>query len=176
MKKLLAIIISSVLLIAVMPTAFAVSPIESINGQDSKSVKGTYEAGGLTQTVYSVDIKWGSMEFKYTDLTEGTWNPADHSYDGTVNAVWSCVEGANKITVINHSNAPVKATLSYTPESAYSEIGGTFSNNELTLPTAVGTANDSAPQKDAALTLNGALKKDTANEKIGTVTVSLDNN
>lgn len=174
MKKVLTIFLSLALLSMASVTAFAASPITSEGGSDSANVKGTYTAGTAATTVYSVDITWGSMEFTYTDASQGTWNPETHAYDDIVAAKWSCVEGANKITVTNHSNAAVKAQFSYASESKYSEISGAFTNATLNLNSAVGTAFLSAPSGSSTLSLTGELSSDTlASTKIGTVTVTL---
>lgn len=174
MKKLLVIILSVAMLCTASVAAFAANPIRSIGGTDSVNVSGTYVPGGATSTVYYVDITWGSMEFTYTDAAEGTWNPQDHTYDNSTAAAWSCADGANKITVTNHSNAPVKATLKYETATGFDAITGTFDKGTLSLVTAVGTAKDNAPAETALLTLSGALSKDTAAKtKIGTVTVTL---
>ena len=176
MKKVLAIILSLALLSMVSVTAFAASPITSIGGSDSADVKGTYAAGSAATTVYRVDIAWGSMAFTYTDASQGTWNPENHQYDGAGTGTWSCAEGADKITVTNHSNAAVIAQFSYTPESGYNVINGTFSNETLNLATAVGTAVANAPSGSVTLSLTGELSSATAaNTKIGSVTVTLGN-
>lgn len=179
MKKLLVIILSVAMLCTASVAAFAANPITSITdgwNSDSFDVNGTYVPGSTTSTVYYVDITWGSMEFTYTDAAEGTWDPQNHKYTGSTPAAWSCEDGANKITVTNHSNAPVKATLKYETATGFDAITGTFDNGTLNLATAVGTAKDNAPAATALLTLSGALSKDTAaNTKIGTVTVTLGN-
>lgn len=174
MKKVLTIILSLALLSMVSVTAFAASPITANGESDSAEVKGTYVVGGTATTVYSVDIAWGSMDFIYTDASQGTWNPQTHEYDGAASAKWSCAADANKITVTNHSNAAVNAQFSYAPESEYSGINGIFSNEILNLNSAVGTEASNAPSGSVTLSLSGALSSDTAADtKIGTVTVTL---
>ena len=174
MKKVLTIILTLALLSMTSVTAFAASSITANGGSDSAEVKGTYVAGGTATTVYSVDITWGSMDFTYTDASQGTWNPQTHQYDDAASAKWSCAADANKIEVTNHSNAAVIAQFSYASESGYSGISGAFSKNTLNLDTAEGTAFSSAPSGSVALSLNGELSSDTsASTKIGTVTVTL---
>ena len=176
MKKVWAILLILSLLSLASATCFAANPITSIGGTDSADVKGTYVAGGSSATVYSVDITWGSMEFTYTSASNGTWNPTTHRYDGGGSGNWSCTGDANKITVTNHSNAAVNAQFSYAPESGYTGISGTFSNNTLNLATAVGTEVSNAPSGSVTLSLTGELSSETAaNTKIGTVTVTLGN-
>ena len=170
MKKVLAIILSLALLSTVSVTAFAASPITYIGGSDSAAVKGTYAAGSAATKVYSVDIAWGSMEFTYS---QGTWDPETHRDGG---GTWSCAEGADKITVTNHSNAAVIAQFSYASASGYNGINGTFSENTLNLGTAVGTEFLNAPSGSVTLSLDGALSADTSEKTtIGTVTVTLGN-
>ena len=177
MKKLLVIILSVAMLCTSSVAAFAATnPITTFGGTDSASVKGTYLSGSASGPVYHVDITWGSMEFTYTDASEGTWNWETHSYDGATAAAWSCASGANKITVTNHSNADVKATLTYNKAPDFEGITGTFDTSVFNLATAVGTDFDEAPAATAYLTLSGALSKDTTpGTTIGTVTVTLGN-
>lgn len=56
--------------------------------------------------VYSVDIEWGSMTFKYT---QGLWQ-SNHTYASSVWKVDS--QEDNNIKVINHSNRGVNVTMS----------------------------------------------------------------
>lgn len=172
MKKTVFVILTIALLCAMPMSAFAASPITSKGGSDSAPVKGTYVAGG-SATVYSVDITWGSMEFTYTDASEGVWNPATHTYSGATKAAWTCADGANSITVTNHSNAGVTAALSFEHADGYNGISGTFTADTLMLETAVGTARAEAPAKSAKLNLTGSLPSDASNVIIGTVTVTL---
>lgn len=76
------------------------------------------------QDVYKVDITWGSMEFTYTP--EITWDPVTHTvYSGHGDDCWSCQEGANEISVTNHSSAAVNIGIQY--EKDYeSPIDGKF--------------------------------------------------
>lgn len=173
MKKLVFVILTVALLCAMPVSAFAASPITSKDGSDSAPVKGTYVPGSAATTVYSVDITWGSMEFTYTDASDGVWNPEDHTYSGAKAAGWTCADDANKITVTNHSNAVVTAKLSYETAAGYAGIEGSFTESSLRLDTAVGTARDAAPSKSTELNLSGKLTAGTENETIGTVTVTL---
>ena len=176
MKKLGVVLLTLALLCALPVTAFAATGLNTTtNNTDSAVVKGTYVAGGTSAIVYSVDITWGSMEFTYTDASEGTWDPTNHSYTDSAEATWTCADGANEITVTNHSNAPISATLSYQAAENYTTINGTFDKELLELETAAGTTRTNAPTKTAKLTLDGALPKDTSGATIGTVTVTLGN-
>lgn len=182
MKKISAVILTLALFFMTSVTAFAANKITAVNGSDSAIVRGTYNAGSAAATVYSVDITWGSMDFTYTDASTGTWNPATHQYDNNSAAKWSCSEGADKISVTNHSNAGITVRLGYEPGTGYNGISGSFSDNnrtaitKLTLGSAVGTAPGSAPSASAVLGLNGELSSDnTTATAIGKVTVTLVN-
>lgn len=176
MKKTIAMLLTAMLLSLASVSTFAASETITQKGRSgSADVKGTYVAGGTAATVYSVDIAWGSMEFTYQDASEGTWNPKTHQYDNTVAAEWSCEEGANKVSVTNHSNTAVTAQLDYAPEQD-NEITGTFSEAKLNLGSAVDTDPSNAPKDSATLELKGALSADKiTSTKIGTVTVTLVN-
>ncbi len=175
MKKLFVIILSVAMLCVTSVAAFAASPITTVGGTDSASVKGTYVEGGKSTKIYRVDITWGSMEFTYTDAAEGTWNPEKHTFEGTGTATWTCPEGANEIKVTNHSNDAVKATFTYAASEGYEAVSGSFDKAEVRLDSAVGTTFDSAPVGTAKLALTGALPAGTSGATIGTVTVKLGN-
>ena len=182
MKKISAVILTLALFFMTSVTAFAANKITAVNGSDSAIVKGTYNAGSAAATVYSVDITWGSMDFTYTDASTGTRDPATHQYDNISAAKWSCSEGADKISVTNHSNAGITVKLGYEQGTGYNGISGSFSDNKgiaitkLTLGSAVGTKPESAPSASAVLGLNGELSSDnTTATAIGKVTVTLVN-
>jgi len=142
------------------------------NGQ-SASVTAQYKPGAVGSTVYNVDIKWGSLEFTYTDSSKGTWNPTTHQYENAEGAKWSCESGANVITITNHSNADVTATASYTPASGYETIGMTFNNNSITLATADNSTADKQTTGTITVIPNGALPQNSSSAVIGTITISI---
>ena len=139
----------------------------------SASVKVEYRAALTPTTVYSVDVVWGSMAFVYTEGSAGTWNPATHSYDGQTSASWTCTEGANVITIINHSNTALTANLSYQAQPGYTSVQGSFNTASLPLASAVGTSLGNAPTATGALTLQGELSG-TSNGEIIVGKVSVD--
>lgn len=148
---------------------------------NSHKVRATYKAGEKADTVYSVDVSWGSLEFTYTDQSEGVWNPTTHMYESKTEAGWSCEEGADKVTVTNHSNAAVDAALSYQSAAGYNaitasfaETSGTENDNKLELEAADNTTVANAPTAFAKISLKGALENTTAAKTaIGTVTVTI---
>lgn len=183
MKKTLALILTlaMVLSLAIVPAAAATTRnnIDRIGGTATHDVTATYKtsSSGSTggSTVYSVDITWGDMAFTYTAGSAGTWNPATHRVTGGTGGAWAPdTSDGNKITVTNHSNAEVTASLTYTAETAFSGITGTFSKASLSLATAVGTEVSAAPSDYTTLSLDGTLASGTSTgTKIGTITVTL---
>lgn len=171
MKKILATAAALTLACALATSAFADNPIVSAGGSDSADVKGTYQAGGASGTVYSVNITWTSMSFTYNAAGQGTWNPETHAYDGSTEAGWAASN--ESITVTNHSNAAVKATASYKADSGYESAGMSFGNNEATVATAVGTQVTSAPSATITVTPTGTLPESANGGKIGTITVTI---
>ncbi len=98
---------------------------------------------GFTEdaTVYSVDVEWGAMTFRYTT---GTWDPETHQmktdatstgwevYDSQADkALGDIQHEINRVTVTNHSNADVWAKLTYEGSNEggkdYSATVGEFS-------------------------------------------------
>lgn len=114
----------------------------------------------------SVDITWGAMSFTYSD----------EKVDGTEKG-WSCEDGANKITVTNNSSSVIGAVASYTAETAYSGITGSFvdSNGEA-IESGAGQLSTSVTNKsmDFYLVLAGKPSAAiTAGTKIGQVTITI---
>ena len=85
-KKLAAVAMTSMMVLAMGTNVCAASPIEELQGTDSKEVKASYETNHEAETVYSVDIVWGDMQYKYTIDSEGTWNPENHKFEGASEA------------------------------------------------------------------------------------------
>ncbi len=169
MKKMISLLAAAALVCTMSTTAFAADQTGVNTGEYSNNVKGTYQAGGASDTVYSVDITWEDMSFTYT-AGQGTWDPENHSYTGGSEASWS---GSKNITVTNHSNAAVKATAKFEADSGYESTTMTFDNNEATVATAVGTEVASAPSATITVTPGGTLAESANGGKIGTITVSI---
>lgn len=173
MKQIFTLALTFLLIFSLVTvTAFAEPTINTQNGTATKAVTASYSAGAGGGTVYSVDIKWDSMAFTYSEGASPTWNPATHTYSSGGTGDWS--HNGNKITVTNHSNTKVTANLTYTPEAGYNGITGNFDKTEMDLATAVDTPVASAPTDTAALTLSGTLASTlTDPTTVGTITVTI---
>ena len=168
LKKITSLLAAAALTCAMGTTAFAEDGVGT--GNYNADVKGTYQAGDASATVYSVDITWEDMSFTYTAAGQGTWDPENHSYTGGSEASWS---SSKNITVTNHSNAAVTATAKFEADSGYESTSMEFGNNGATVVTAEGTQVSAAPSATITVTPGGTLA-DTANGgKIGTITVSI---
>ena len=141
---------------------------------ESADIKATYQAGKEnTDTVYSVDVKWGSLEYTYSSGVTKSWDPTTLKYKETSGtSSWTCQEGADQITVTNNSNADITASLAYAETG--SNITGTFTNSKIGLKSAEGTNVGKSPSETTTLSLKGALSDTTAVKKeIGKVTVTI---
>ena len=174
MKKTLFIILALVMALSLSVTAFA----ETNNGtQDTKiTVNGTFVSGTASADVISVDVAWDAMDFTYTAPSQGTWNPATHAYDNATAGGWS--DNTPAITVTNHSNVAVNATLGFTADvtgevGKFTEASGTANDNILNLAAAVGTESANAPTATANFGISGAAID--ANKTLGTITVTIKN-
>ena len=173
MKKLFATLLAVAMLASVSVTAFAA---ETNHGtQDTEiTVNGSYVSGAAGSSVISVDIEWEAMNFTYSATSEGTWNPATHAYDGQTEGGWS--DNTPAITVTNHSNVAVNATLGFTADvsvvvGSFTEASGTENDNILNLATAEGTEVANAPTATANFGISGAAID--ANKTLGTITVTI---
>ena len=140
------------------------------------TVTGVYQAGTAADEKISVDIVWEAMDFTYTAPSQGTWNPATHAYEGATAGGWS--DNTPAITVTNHSNVAVNATLGFTADvtgvvGTFTEASGTANDNILELATAVGTEVANAPTATANFGISGAAID--ADKALGTITVTIKN-
>ena len=137
-------------------------------------VTGVYQAGKAADEKISVDLVWDAMDFTYTAPSQGTWNPATHAYEGQAAGGWS--DNTPAITVKNHSNVALNATLGFTPDvtgvvGTFTEASGTANDNILELATAVDTEVSNAPTATANFGISGAAID--ADKALGTVTVTI---
>ena len=140
------------------------------------TITGVYQAGTTADEKISVDLVWEAMDFSYTAASQGTWNPVTHTYEGATEGGWS--DNTRTITVTNHSNVAVNATLAFTAAvdgvvGAFTEASGTENDNILNLATAVGTTVENAPTATANFGISGTAID--ANQKLGTITVTIKN-
>lgn len=170
LKKITSVLAAAALVCTMSTTAFAADQTGVSTGDYNATVSGTYQAGGSSATVYSVDITWEDMSFTYTAAGEGTWDPDTHSYSGGSEASWS---GSKNIAVTNHSNAAVTATAKFEADSGYESTSMEFGNNGATVATAEGTQVSAAPSATITVTPGGALAKSANGGRIGEITVTI---
>ena len=138
------------------------------------TITGVYQAGTAADEKISVDIVWEAMDFTYTAPSQGTWNPATHAYEGQASGGWS--DNTPAITVKNHSNVAVIATLGFTADvdgviGTFAEASGTENDSVLELATAEGTEVANAPTATANFGISGAAID--ADKALGTITVTI---
>lgn len=167
MKKIIAATLALTLSMSMGNFVYAVD-------DSSANIIATYQAGKEnTDTVYSVDVKWGSLEYTYSSGVTRSWDPTTLKYKETSGtSSWTCQKGADQITVTNNSNADITASLAYA--GTESNITGTFTNSKIGLKSAEGTNVGESPSETTTLSLKGALSDTTAEKKeIGNVTVTI---
>lgn len=167
MKKFLTITLAVVMMMTLAVSVFAVGEVNSANNNDmdeSTEIEVTVnktDAG----TVYYVDVEWGTLEFQY-NVTK-TWNPTTHQYD--FDGEWDN-GNTTTVTVKNHSNAPVLATLTTNTNNA-NGFTATFDDATLELATAVETAVNEAPTLVATATVDAPA--DNTLDAITTATIGV---
>ena len=129
------------------------------------------QAHTVSSVVYSVDVEWGAMTFRYEN---SLWDATAHQtqtgagwqvYDSANDKALDTKEDAiNRIQVTNHSNAEVKAALAYAGAAGYEDTAGSFAK----------AAGDTDTSYDGtALTLasadNGKGEKGAGKETVGCV-------
>ena len=173
MKKLFATLLAVAMLASMTVTAFAAET--NTGTQDTEiTVNGSFVSGTAGAETISVDVEWDAMDFTYTAPSQGAWDPTTHTYVGATEGGWS--NNAPAITVTNHSNVAVNATLDFTANvdgvvGTFTEASGTANDNILELATAVDTEVSNAPTATANFGISGAAID--ADKALGTVTVTI---
>lgn len=174
MKRLLSILLVSVLVFSATATVYAAEN----SGSSTINVAGEYSVAS-TGEVVSVDVGWEEMSFKYTE-GEKQWDPGTHSYIGGENGGWS--DNKPGITMTNHSNVDVVAELSFAPAASvtstfYSKSGDTYTalsadeQGANLSAAAEGSEQSAADAKTFYFGISGGAI--TKNTPLGTITVSI---
>lgn len=186
MKKIsvtFALVLSLVLLLSVSALAAGSEKVSSMPTDKTIEVRASYQDSETKpDTVYSLDITWGSMNFIYQEKTNPVWNPDTHKYTYDPSG-WFCPDNGNKISITSHSNAEVQCNVTFEPKQV--GITGTISlwgdsasssSSYYAFPTAVDRPKDDKElQKDLQVNLKGSLKPGESDMFVGIVTLSFVN-
>ena len=168
MKKIISFALALVMLLSLSTVAFAAGAGDHIG-----EVKGQYKDNTTTPEVISVDIRWGNMEFTYTESGSHVWNPGTHTYTDNSQGTWTPADNTVKVT--NHSNVDVEVSFAFAPLEGHS-VTGTFSTPSKTLASAENYVDPATGDSvTTTLTLAGSLDESvTTLTKIGTITVTIE--
>ncbi|MGI5850254.1 MAG: LamG-like jellyroll fold domain-containing protein [Christensenellales bacterium] len=119
-------------------------------------------------TLISVDVTWGSMEFAYSD---GTWNPDTHLYEG---AGWQFSENADRILVTSSSNVPVTVSYLYGQATGYTSVNGNFTDGIYSVTSQALPKGDIIPQSCYAYLILSGKPPVCNNSTIGSVTITIE--
>ena len=169
MKKFATVLLALALMATLSMASFAAT-VDAVPGSEGKDLNVDFTDVVLsTTTVYSVDIAWDNdLVFDYSAGNQGAWNPETHAYGETTGAAWS--DSDVTVTVTNHSNAAVTATLTVVDVE---NDGVTVSGDKTgaqPLATAVGTEVANAPKVEFTITASGTP---TADAKVASATVAI---
>lgn len=192
MKKCIAAILAVCMAAAVSLPVLAAEP-ESLtppspntnkpDGSYSLGVTGTYVPSGSTaDETISVDITWETLSFTYT-AGGSTYDPSTHQ---TTSGGGSWSTDKPGITVTNHSNAPIEASMSFAAASGVTTTGSFYTKGEgetytaitsaadqkLSLATAENTSGESVPKGTLYFGVSGAPISE--NKTLGTITVKIE--
>ena len=172
MKKFFALALALVLTMALAVTCFAADAEGlKVGEKATQDVNVTYQAGGTSATVYGVDVVFEDMSFTYTAASQGTWDPDSHTYKNIADPTWS--KSSANVTVTNHSNAAIVATVAYDAGEYEGDVVVTVENGTLNLGSAVDTDYDAAPNGVATVKVSGDAAKGDNAKVVGTITVTI---
>ena len=190
MKRLFVIPLVGVMLTALAMPVLAEGRdtlLKTATPSQSIAVQGIYEKeeGSISETVYSVDIEWGSMEFVYSDSNVPKWDPRTHRETLEASSGWKARTGtsstglvANAIRLTNHSNIDVSVLLKFQPETFFSidyHGEGEFSEDKVSLLTAEGTDFNYAPTKTITFMPKGKFSRnETELRTLCNISISLE--
>lgn len=181
MKKLLALVLSIVLVLAMSVSVAAVDANTTGNELDEKvgtnsttaAVDVVITGSGDLTAVYSVIVTWQSLNFEFAFSSADEWNPENHTYTSGGGG-WT--NSSSTITVTNHSNVTVRAKASFAgnaPSLSRNDVTATISNPSFTINSAVGTEYESAPSGTFTCSVTG-VPSVTEGFNIGTITISIE--
>ena len=179
MKKIMISLLAAVFVLSmgIIPAFAGTETATAVPYETSIDVNGKYSEAIASPDVYSVAISWGKMEFTYNVGGTRNWDPETHTYSNDLTSEWTA--DGNGITVTNHSNVPLNFGFSFTENLLgiaggfydASSAGNEIPSDTLSVASAVGTEYANAPSATAYLQIkSGEVSSD---EKIGTVTVSI---
>lgn len=176
MKKLFSLLLAIMMIATIALPVFAEESVDANGGSANVNVNGVvqYTGSSETQTI-SVDVAWEDMTFTYVEGVHFGWNPENHEYAGAYEGYWEN-DRAN-ITVTNHSNTEVNATLSFesgvdTVGGAFTEGSGTMDDGVLELASAVDTEVEEAPTATATFNISGSIS--VSADVVGEITVLIE--
>lgn len=112
-RKTTALLAAAAMCVSMTNVASA-GTVNENQGTDSQNVTGTY-VKGTAATIYCVDIVWDSLDFTYKAGESKIWNPETHTYTTDSSTGWFNANGeqSSTITVTNHSNTAIEATVGF---------------------------------------------------------------
>ena len=176
MKKLCTLFLAIIMIATLALPVFAEESVDANGGSANVNVNGVvqYTGSSETQTI-SVDVAWEDMTFTYVEGVHFGWNPETHEYAGAYEGYWE--NDRADITVTNHSNTEVNATLSFesgvdTVGGAFTEGSGTMDDGVLELASAVDTEVEEAPTATATFNISGSIS--VSADVVGEITVLIE--
>ncbi|MBE5934531.1 MAG: hypothetical protein E7262_01900 [Lachnospiraceae bacterium] len=135
------------------------------------------------EKVYSVDIIWGDMEFKYKENKNLIWNPDKHAYKSTSSGKWTYK--GNDVSIVNYSNDEINVDIGFSATNNSKVKGNFHSTNTVSsdkvvesmkIKSAEGYSVSNPPSEKAYLHISGKPSntwKVNKNKELGQITLTL---
>ena len=114
------------LLVLVLLLSMSIHAVATETPEQAFDVKAKYEPRIVASDIITVDIAWEGMNFTYSGGSDPTWDPETHQYIPGTNADWKTSNAY--ISITNHSNRVLQATLDYTKGTGYEQMDMAFAD------------------------------------------------
>ena len=176
MKKFLtiALVVAMMLSLAVVASAETLDSRENdYTGVSSGNIQIDYidDSNSESATVYYVVVTWADTAMSYTKSgNTSVWNPETHQYEDQSTTSWT--DNTATVTVFNHSNAAIKATLTIANDTVNNGVTlAVEGESTLNIVSAVDKAID-APELEGEFTIKATGAPTTDVAIVATVTIA----
>ncbi len=123
MKRIVSLVVAVIMLLTMFSLSAFAGTVDGEYGTETHDVYASIGDSEYFDDTISVDIEWGSLEFKYCSVKK--WNPETHAYDIDTADFVRATYDADEIYITNHSATALSIDFTYNAASD-SGVSGSF--------------------------------------------------